>query len=210
MSLICDIHTHRGDIHANAIITTTPQSFNPMECRLYSVGIHPWESNNISDNTINLLKDISTHQQVVAIGECGIDRLRGTCIDIQKDIFEQHILLSEQLHKPLIIHAVKSVDIILSLYNQYKPTQSWIVHGYRGNKTTAKQLLDRGIELSFGEKFNEETVASTPLDRLWIESDESTTDIKEIYSKIALIHGLRGEELLQIITRRAEKLFFSY
>jgi TatD DNase family protein len=174
---------------------------------LCSIGIHPWESDRVTQEELLLLHELSTHPLVAAIGECGIDRLKGADIEQQTVLFEQHILLSEKVRKPLIIHAVKSTDIILALHRQYNPTQTWIIHGYRGNATTAQQYIKRGIELSYGEKFNPAAVATTPKDMLWIESDESCVDINQIYNSVAQAANIEAEELKKLIEKRAKITF---
>ena len=209
MTQLIDIHTHHNTENADAIISVEPTSFNAVLGKYYSVGIHPWNSSDITSADLDILQKVCRHTQVVAIGETGVDLLRGASKEKQIDLLAQHIKLSETLHKPLILHVVKSTDTILSLYKQYKPTQKWIIHGYRGNETTALQLIEKGIELSFGEKFNPQAVISTPLDQLWIESDESTTPIETIYNNIATVKNIDSHILKSSIYNRAQNLFFS-
>ena len=50
---------------------------------------------------------------VKAIGETGLDKLRGATIERQTELLIHHIALSEELHKPLCIahsegHSLKS------------------------------------------------------------------------------------------------------
>ena len=205
--IINDIHTHRNNPSRQAIVSLSPTQFDREATRLCSIGIHPWESDRATKEELLLLHELSTHPLVAAIGECGIDRLKGANIEQQTVLFEQHILLSEKVKKPLIIHAVKSTDIILALHRQYNPTQTWIIHGYRGNATTAQQYIKRGIELSYGEKFNPATVAVTPKDMLWIESDESCVDINQIYNSVAQAANIEAEELKKLIEKRAKISF---
>ena len=204
---ISDIHTHHHN-RSHAILSLSPSQFDRETTQPCSVGIHPWDSNHITANDIELLCKIATHPHVVAIGECGIDRLKGGSIEEQITLFEQHILLSEKVQKTLIIHAVKCADIILSLHRKHSPKQTWIIHGYRGNATTAQQYIKHSIELSFGEKYNSEVLLSTPLDKLWIESDESNMSIKDLYNRVAETINIEPERLQNVIEERAKKLFF--
>lgn len=206
-SAIIDIHTHNSHSD-NAIISLSPQSFYPLPSHYYSVGIHPWDSVCATTCDIELLQNAASHPQVVAIGETGIDRLRGASLYRQIELFLQHIELSEKYQKPLILHAVKATDIILQLYQKCKPSQRWIIHGFRGNENTARQLLNKGIELSYGTKYNPRSVTNTPIEKLWIESDESAADIADTYNSIAQIKGLESQELMQMVASRAAKLFF--
>ena len=62
-------------------------------------------------------------------------------------------------------------------------------HGFRGNARVARQLLDAGFYLSYGQYFNPEAVRITPIDRLLVETDESPLPIEEICALVALNRG---------------------
>lgn len=208
LDMICNLHSHKPHTHPYTIISTSPTAFEPCNHCFYSVGIHPWDVPASTQAHIEALQMWARHPQVVAIGECGIDRLRGGDMEKQIAYFEQHITLSEQVEKPLILHIVKGIDTLLSLYNKYTPKQPWIVHGFRGNATTARQLIEKGISLSYGEKFNPLSVQATPLNMLWVESDESEMPIEEIYERIAATKGMPSTSLIENTFRRAQVLFF--
>lgn len=141
---------------------------------------------------------------VFAIGECGFDPL-ATVSDktLQSRIFDAHIKISEECGKPLIIHMVRSIDLLLRAHKTSRHTQAWIVHGFRGKPQQAVQLIHSGLYLSFGAKFNEESVRQTPAERLFIESDESTEDLQTTYRRIADIKNLSVEQLLRQIDENA-------
>ena len=85
-----------------------------------------------------------------AIGEAGLDRLRGPGLDVQMPFYFSgpH---SRRGWKPLIIHAVRTIPEIISAHKSLKPRVAWIIHGFRGSPEAAKQLLARpGIYISIG------------------------------------------------------------
>ena len=82
-------------------------------------GIHPWR---LQPN-LSLLETFLKEDKIVAIGETGLDRLHKDTFALQLNFFEQHILLSEQYHKPLIIHNVKATADLLRLYKKHQPKQ---------------------------------------------------------------------------------------
>ncbi len=209
MILPTDIHTHHPECHKKAIVSTTPYAFEPQASRCYSLGIHPWETDSIQENDLSKLAEMLRHKQVVAVGETGIDRLRGGTIEQQTALFKAQATLSESLRLPLIIHAVRSFDIILSIRKQLQPQQKWIIHGFRNNAATAMQLLQAGCDLSFGEHFQPEALRATPINRLWIESDDSLLTETDLYSQIALCRHCSTTELRQSITERMLKVFFT-
>lgn len=164
-------------------------------------GVHPWKV----PSNLNLLESLLKENRLAAIGETGIDRLHKDTIPLQIEVFEQHILLSEQYQKPLIIHNVKAIADILRLHKKHQPKQAWIIHGFNGTATEVRQFTDKGIYLSVGESiFFEnrkihESITSIPLDDLFLETDTSEKTIQEIYEKAAELLNLPLEVLKQRI-----------
>lgn len=178
--MILDIHTHADGAVPNAVVNQRRIDFTPIEGQFYSVGIHPWDITENPIESMSQLRQVASAPYIVAIGECGIDVLRGGMMFRQLQCFKAQILLSEQIAKPLIIHNVKAHDMIISLHKEIAPRQPWIIHGFRGKPTVASMLLDRGCYLSFGEHFNSESLLITPKERILAETDESSLSIDEI------------------------------
>lgn len=201
-----DIHTHHN--RYGAIISTTPDEFHPQPGKYYSVGLHPWSLSEASKESITQLEAAVQHEQVVAVGETGLDKIKsGVNYEEQLIYFEKQIRLSEQWHKPLVIHAVKSYDDIIRIHKAKRPTQPWIIHGFRGKPETAAQLLREGLYLSFGEYYNHETLKSIPLDRLFLETDEGQMSIDKLYRKAAHIRNLPPHRLHKAIAANVARIF---
>lgn len=185
-----DIHHHSKSgekVDDNRIVNLNYNDEIPAK-GYYSIGIHPWSTENLNEedviNAIENIREKSCNDRIIAIGECGFDKIKGASKDLQEKIFRDLVAISEELEKPLIIHSVKSTEDIIRIKKELKPKQLWIIHGFRGKKETAQQLLNHGISLSLGEYFNNEAAAVIPDDMLFFESDESELDIKEITVKI--------------------------
>ena len=178
--MILDVHTHNLTA-TNAIISVEPGDFKPVDGLFYSVGLHPWSARREAHHEA-LLRSVAMHPQVVAIGECGIDLVRSTLDEAgQIELTLLHARLAEELHKPLVLHCVRSFHIIARLLKEFCPTQPWIIHGFRGNATVARQLLRfKQVWLSFGERFNADALAATPQNRRLAETDCSSRPIEEI------------------------------
>ena len=204
--MLIDIHTHLSDTSStlNAIVNCEPNEFRPVDGQLYSVGVHPWtlgEGREVVDK--QTLLRVASHPQVVAIGESGIDLLRGGVLFQQMLVFRQAVEVSEELSKPLIIHCVKAHDIIAQLRREMKPRMDWIIHGFRGKPTVAQILLQSGCSLSYGEQFNPESLAVTPLDRLYAETDTSMLSIDAI---VQALSASRGVDLTQTVIDNVARL----
>ena len=181
MTLCLDIHTHHPAPQPFGVVSCSSEGFNPLEGQLYSIGIHPWKTETLpTKEEWSEFERIAQLPCVVAIGECGIDKLKGGALFKQLIVMQRQIEISEKLGKPLIIHDVKAHDVIVGLKRDLKPVQKWLVHGFRAKPTVAKMLTDAGIFLSFGEKFNRESLMVTPEKMLLAETDESPLSIKDI------------------------------
>ena len=194
-----DIHSHRSGPDEATVRNLT---FGEAESMLsspgkgwFSAGVHPWQSDMPTDNWFEKLQTYCADPRIVLVGECGLDKNSAVSIQLQTAIFEKHILLSEKFSKPLIIHCVGCFNELIALRNKHNPSQKWIIHGFRGKPALAVQILRTGCDISFGEKFNPESVRIVPADRLYIETDESTLPIADIYLKIASAKGCNTDEL---------------
>lgn len=173
-----NFHTHDLTAPMPAIINMPqewllhPEGVQLRDDATYSVGIHPWWTADVAWEDLKEGFYLwAQHPQVVRIGECGLDKLKGGALDLQERVFLMHVKLSEQLQKPLTIHCVKTFDRLLALHKQLRPTQRLAIHGFRGKPEQAQQLLAAGFDLSFGEHYNEAAYAFCPPTRRYRETD---------------------------------------
>ena len=198
--MFVDFHTHTFTDSGNTAIRNLTFSeadkiFASDKKGLFSLGIHPWNAGEYSDELLNKLDSLTNDDRLVAIGECGLDKNSKYPLDFQIHIFEQQIKLSEKARKPLIIHCVGCFNELFELKKRLNPVQLWIIHGFRGKPELAQQALKAGCELSFGEHFNKESILITPVKHLFVETDESLLTINEIYQRISKLKNCKLEEL---------------
>jgi len=208
--MFVNIHTHNlssSNVLAIQNITfSLAESFLLVnENGLFSIGFHPWDADIYSTDLYQKLEIYAADKHCIAIGECGLDKNSKVPMVHQIYVFCKQIELSEKLQKPLIIHCVGCFNQLFDLKNALRPKQLWIIHGFRGKPELGQQALNAGCALSFGERYNEESVRVTPLDKLFVETDESNVPIEDIYRKIAQIKGCEAEDLVA-----AEKLLHFY
>lgn len=204
-----DIHTHTPSDNTNTkcIIShsltppqTYPNSFS-------SIGLHPWDIKDDSEEQLNFIESIASNEEIIAIGEAGLDKLTSTPIDVQIDIFRQQALLAKEINKPLIIHCVKAWNDLILIHREIEPTNAWIVHGFRGGRILAKQLIEEGLYLSFGYHFNEDAVKEAWKDHLLTETDDKDIQIQEIYKRLADVLRVPISDFSKQIEDNIEKLF---
>ena len=186
-----DFHTHQVPVSKNVIAIVEGRD---------TWGIHPWKA----DETF-VVPDLSAK---LAIGECGLDGLRGPSMEVQESVFLDQIRLSEELGKPLIIHCVKAFDRLLQLRKELNPKQSWMFHGFRGKPQQLRSLLDAGFFVSFGFQHNEESLRICPIDRLLLETDDDEFHpIDEIYNNVARKRELEVTSLVKQMTENYRAFF---
>jgi TatD DNase family protein len=197
-----DIHTHNNNSDKSSSILNSNEYIAE---RAISIGIHPWNIDTTWKKLFATIKEQAHKENVRAIGECGIDKLKSPeNIELQKEILKAHALLAEETRKTLIIHCVKGFDEIIAIHKAITPQQAWIIHGFRGKPQQAEQLVKAGLYISFGEHFNTESIKVTPMERLFIESDDSNTDIEDIYRRAATAKGCTVAELVAAVIHNAQ------
>ena len=166
---ITDCHTHvprhGAIVNAEPGDTLRPDLF-------YSVGIHPWKAAEATPEDWAWVEAHAADPRVFAVGEAGLDALRGPSLAVQEEAFRRQVALSERVGKPLIIHVVRRIDDILRLHRELRPRQPWIVHGFRGGPEQARQLVSAGLYLSLGRRYNEKVPEAIPRDKILRETDE--------------------------------------
>lgn len=207
MTDILDIHTHRLDATA-ALISVDPRRFDPQPGKWYSVGFHPWHGiDTLTDDDYRLLEQCARHPQVLAIGETGIDTLRGAELTVQTDAFTRHLRLAHELGFPVVVHNVRATQHILNARHKAGADDvTLIIHGMRSNAHVASILLDAGCYLSYGLRFNDEAVQSTPLDRLLIETDDNDIPITTVAMHVAQAMNRPIEDIFTHASSNARRL----
>ncbi|MBR5192937.1 MAG: TatD family hydrolase [Bacteroidaceae bacterium] len=203
-----NIHTHIAKHPANEILSADVSSFSAIgKNEFLSVGIHPWYLDD-AENQLDLLRKAIENKQVVAIGESGLDKLKGPSMDLQTTVFKKQIALSEEYHLPMIIHCVKAYNELIQIKKSTHPHQPWIIHGFRGKEALAKECILHGFHLSFGAYYQEDALRAVPIEKLFVETDESDMDIEDICLRIAHTRGMELEELTESIKKNVERVFF--
>lgn len=211
-----DIHTHqisstkRDNANYSCILYVNPLDFEEAKGiynrHSFSSAIHPWNAED-AESQFKHLTNIATNSRIVAIGETGLDKIKGPSFDIQIPLFKRHIKLSEQLKKPLIIHAVKAWQQLYHIRKEAKPTQPWIIHGFRGNPHITQQMSRVGFMFSIGEKFNPKSLKVIPKASLFCETDESDIDITNVYQQIADTLNQDVDELAAQVAENVRRVF---
>lgn len=208
-----DIHTHHLSACPSEVICNADSKYmpSPDEAIYVSVGIHPWHLTH-EDYPVQLRwveRMLQQDKRVIALGETGLDRCCDAPFALQEEAFRSMISFSERYCLPLIIHAVRTYNELIALKKEIRPSQPWIIHGFRGKKELARSLVNQGFYLSFGEHYHADALREMPEGSFLLETDESLVPIESLYSRAAEIRGISPESLAHEVSRTVNSLFFN-
>ncbi|MFT7557392.1 MAG: TatD DNase family protein [Planctomycetota bacterium] len=199
------------------------------------VGFHP---DYASEYDQELMESWLGGDQVVAVGECGFDWYRvdrAEAYEAQVRVFRAQIELALAYDLPLMIHTRSTPDTmdayqdVLEVLDEYR-----IIHGdklrgdfhfFAGNKEVLQGILDIGFDVSYTGVITwapeyAELIATTPLDRIHVETDApyvapvpyrgkraEPVHVLEMIKKIAEVKGEDIEFVRDRIYQNGQKLF---
>ena len=193
-----------------------------------SVGVHPHDSKDMTDDTASELERLLSHPKAVAVGEIGLDyHYDFSPRETQRKRFQEQLEMAMRLKKPVIIHMRESTKDTLDLVSEYRDLTG-VFHCFPGSWDTAKILLDMGWYLSFtgvvtfkNARRASEVLEKMPSDRLMLETDcpymapepmrgrrNSSLYLPYIAETVAQVRGISTEDAAAI-TMENGKTFFS-
>ncbi len=139
-------------------------------------GIYPEyaETDGIFEQELISLKNSDI--DVVAIGECGLDK-RFPGIEKQTALFKKQIDLANQLNKPIIVHLVGHFQLAYELLKTNLPSAGFTMHSWSGSVEMCAEFVKLGanISLSAGALKNPEKLKKLltviPQEKLFFETD---------------------------------------
>ena len=145
-----------------------------------AVGIHPNRTAGITADDWQTIAELARQDNVVAIGETGLDRYwDDSPIEVQIDMFHRHLALAQETGKPILIHCRDAWKDLLPILRQVGKLRG-IIHAFSGNAEQMLACVELGFHISFAgsatyrnAKFAPlwEAARQTPADRLLIETD---------------------------------------
>jgi TatD DNase family protein len=179
----------------------------------FSTGIHPHQAHQIDlDLDFYSILENTNLRNCLAIGECGLDKIISTPIEIQNAVFKKQIEISESEHLPLILHCVKAWNEVLVVKKEVNPKQEWIFHGFRKaalleNVLENKLMISIGTPIIYNLKL-QEVFHKIPLEQLFLETDsDNRFSIEEVYCKASELREITVEALKSQIYENFKRVF---
>ena len=194
-----------------------------------TVGVHPHNVENMTENDIEELKLLASEEKVVAIGEIGLDYYYDNSPrELQKKWFKRQIELALELSLPIAIHNRDSNEDCMQILRGYDIKKiGGIMHCYSGSSEMAKELVKMGLCVSFAgpvtfknNRRGVETVREIPIENILIETDcpylapepkrgtrNDSSNVRYVAEKIAEIKGMTFEEVAKITRDNAKRVY---
>ncbi len=194
-----------------------------------SIGWHPVDAIDMTDEDLQWIEELSSHPKVVALGEMGLDyHWDKSPKEIQKEVFRKQIQLAKKVKLPIVIHnRDATADIVAILKEEGASEVGGIMHCFSGSPETAKECVEMNFYISLGgpvtfknAKKPKEVAEVIPMDKLLIETDcpylaphpyrgkrNEPSYVKLVAEQIAEIKKIPVEEVARITTENAKRIF---
>lgn len=193
------------------------------------VGVFPEEVKDFSDKTLSdMEKIIKSNPKIIGIGEIGLDYYWDKSFkELQKEVFIKQIEFANQMNLPLNIHSREAHLDTLEILKKYNKNSTAIMHCFSGSLEFARECIKEGIYIALGgvvtfknAKKTKEVAKNIPLEYLLLETDDpylapvpfrgtenQPMYVKYVAEEIANLRGISTEEIAQISTENAKKVF---
>ena len=192
-----------------------------------TVGFHPHEAKSMTDEALDGIVSMLMDGKIRAMGEIGLDYYYDLSErDIQRSAFARQLEIAKELDLPVVIHEREACADMLDILSA-SGVRRGVVHCFGGSRETAKILLDMGFYISFtgaitfkNARKAYEVVPYIPSDRIMAETDcpyltpvplrgqrNEPAYVRYVLEKQAEVHGVSAEELAQITTQNAMRLY---
>jgi len=215
------------------VLGQRPNCFDVGTCQTpkihVALGVHPGKVNEITQPlALKFLKE--NIKKCVAVGETGLDYwykwVRKDQLERQKqkDSFNFHLSLAQELDLPIIIHSRGAWQDCLSMALESRVKRA-LFHWYSGPMDILDQILEAGFYVSTSPSvsYSPESCRAmehAPLERILVETDSPVNykegetsfmaeprDVIRTWKSLSLLKNLNEQEVLAAVNTNA-KIFF--
>jgi TatD DNase family protein len=154
-----------------------------------AVGVHPNDSLDWDENSLDVLRNLAREPKVVAIGEIGLDYYRDRAPrEHQRRVFSEQLSLAAELGLPVIVHNRDATGDLLKILEDWFGTlvashspvaeRPGVLHSFSEEEGPAKDALEMNFLIGFTGPVTfrnapglQKVVAAVPVERLLVETD---------------------------------------
>ena len=196
-----------------------------------AVGVHPSDVDDLNEDTYAWLRQQTTLQKTVAVGEIGLDYYWDKEPEVQQKQrywFVRQLEIARETKLPVIIHSREAAKDTMDLMKAEKAGEiGGVIHCYSYSLEQAKEYLNMGFYLGIGGvlTFNnakklKEVVEYMPLDRIVLETDcpylspvpnrgkrNSSLNLPYVVAEISRIKQIPEEQVIEATNQNAKKMY---
>lgn len=183
-------------------------------------------ADDVTDEDISLLDEQLENENVIAVGEIGLDYyLTKDNKDKQIELFEKMLNLAEKHGLPVIVHSRKSMQDTFDILKMHDVVGS--MHCYLGSAEMARQFIRLGFYIGIAgpithsnNKKTRRMAKEVDINHILVETDSpylapeekrgqknTSLNIKYIIGKLAQELDMKESEVIEITTQNAKRLF---
>lgn len=146
-----------------------------------TAGVHPHHASDVDDNLLHSLAQWGQAEEIVAMGEMGLDFFRDfSPRDVQERAFQQQLQVAADIGKPLFLHQRDAHERFLPiLKEQIDRFPAIVVHCFTGSEAELRDYIELGAYIGITGWICDERrgkhlldiVGLIPEDRLLVETD---------------------------------------
>jgi len=216
-----------------AIDSTTFKSMGQLSAKYPNncfpmIGLHPTSVKDDYEKEMAFVESELKEGKYIAVGEIGIDLYWDkTYVDEQRDVFRRQLNFAKNYNLPVVIHTRESFDEIYPILKEESTEElRGVFHCFTGTNAEAEKIINLGFMMGIGGILTfknselDKVVQNIPLEHLLLETDSpfltpmpyrgkrnQSSYLTYIAAKLAEIKRLNIEEVAEITTKNAEKLF---
>lgn len=194
-----------------------------------SVGVHPSETYELTEQDMLILEKYITDKKVVAVGEIGLDyHYPDTDRELQEKWFTRQLDIAVKTNMPVIIHSRDAAGDTMDILKKYQgKLAGGVIHCYSYSADMAKEYVKMGYYIGIGgvltfknAKKLKETAKEVPIEKIVLETDcpylspepnrgmrNDSTNIKYVVKVLSDIKGMSEEEIENITYENAIRLY---
>lgn len=193
-----------------------------------AVGVHPHDSENMTEADLAEIEKMLAHKKVVALGEIGLDfYYDNSPRDIQRYWFKKQLELAKKTDMPVIVHCRDAIGECIEIIKE-SGIKKGVMHCFSGSPESAEVLLRLGWYISFSgsvtfknAKNLQKAAEIVPIEKMFIETDSpylspepvrgkrnNPANVKYVAQKIAEIKNMTFDDVAQV-TKENAKIFFN-
>ncbi len=143
-----------------------------------AIGVHPSDCGDLTEKDIEWLKDLSSDEKVVAIGEIGLDyHYDEPDREIQKKWFKRQLELAEDTSLPIVVHSRDAAQDTFDIIREFRGLRG-VIHCFSYSVEFAREYVKMGyyigvggvVTFKNGRKLHE-VVKEIPLESIVVETD---------------------------------------